>query len=116
MEVTMTTLRSIAATALPALAIATALVPAPASALSDAEGRAVAQCRTELLSRFDQGAIRSYRIGTISGSARSTRVTFFVNADQRYTFECATDRSGQIVTASFDPARNGDRQLAAGNR
>ena len=112
----MTTLRNIASIALPALAAAAALVPAPASAMTDAEGRAVAQCRTELLSRFDQGAIRSYRVGSISGSARGTRVTFFVNADQRYTFECAADRNGQIVTASFDPARSGDRQLAAGQR
>lgn len=112
----MTTVRRIALLLAPALAGAAALTATPATALSDSESRAVAQCRTEMLSRFDQGAVRSYRIGAISGSARSTRVTIFVNADQRYTFECATDRSGQIVTASFDPARGGDRQLAAGNR
>lgn len=112
----MTTVRNIALMFGSALIGAAALTATPASALSDSEGRAVAQCRTEMLSRFDQGAVRSYRIGSINGSARSTRVTIFVTADQRYTFECATDRSGQIVTASFDPARASDRQLAAGNR
>jgi len=102
---------------LSALPLAAALLAAsPASALSDSEGRAVAACRAEMLSRFDEGAVRSYRVGTIAGSARNTRVTLYVNADQRYTFECAADRQGQIVTASIDPARNSQRQLAAGNR
>lgn len=102
---------------LSALPVAAALLAAsPASALSDSEGRAVAACRTEMLSRFDEGQVRSYRVGAIAGSARNTRVTLYVNADQRYTFECATDRQGQIVTASIDPARNGQRQLAAGSR
>jgi hypothetical protein len=105
--------RSIFLTALP---LAAALASAPAAAVSDSDGRAVAQCRAELLGRFDEGAIRSYRIGEIAGSARSTRVTFYVDADRRYRFECAADRSGRIVTASFDPARGNDRQLAAGNR
>lgn len=112
----MTTVRSIASFLGSALVGAAALTAFPASAASEAEGRAIAQCRTEMLGRFDEGAIRSYRIGTISGSARSTRVTIYVNADRRYTFECAADRSGQIVTASFDPPRTSDRQLAAGNR
>jgi hypothetical protein len=112
MEVTMT--RSIFTAGLSFAAAV--LATAPASAMSDAEGRAVAQCRAEMLSRFDEGSIRSYRIGEISGSSRSTRVTIFVNADRRYTFECAADRGGRILTASLDPARTGDRQLAAGNR
>lgn len=111
----MTTVRSIASLLGSALIGAAALTASPAAA-SEAEGRAVAQCRAEMLSRFDEGAIRSYRIGEIGGGARSTRVTIYVNADRRYTFECAADRSGQIVTASFTPPRNGDRQLAAGNR
>jgi hypothetical protein len=93
--------RSILMTALP---LAAALfASAPASALSDADGRAVAACRTEMLSRFDAGAVRSFRIGEIAGSARSTRVTIYVNADQRYTFECAAGRDGQIVTAALNP-------------
>ena len=102
---------------LSALPLAAALLAAgPASALSDSEGRAVAACRTEMLSRFEAGAIRSYRIGEIAGNSRSTRVTFYVNADRRYEFQCAADRHGQIVTASFDPARGNERQLAAGQR
>jgi hypothetical protein len=88
----------------------------PASAMSDSDGRAVAACRAEMLSRFDDGQVRSYRVGTIAGSARNTRVTLYVNADRRYEFQCAADRHGQIVTASFDPARGNERQLAAGQR
>ena len=34
--------------------------------------------------------------------------------DRRYTFACAADGQGQIVTASIDPARGASRQLAAG--
>lgn len=102
---------------LSALPVAAALLAAsPAAAVSDSDGRAVAACRTEMLSRFDAGAVRSFRIGEIAGSARNTRVTFYVNAERRYEFQCAADRQGQIVTASFDPARTGDRQLAAGQR
>jgi hypothetical protein len=102
---------------LSALPVAAALLAAsPASALSDSEGRAVAACRSEMLSRFDAGAVRSYRVGAIAGSSRSTRVTLYVNADRRYAFQCAADRQGQIVTASFDPARGNERQLAAGQR
>jgi len=102
---------------LSALPVAAALLAAtPASALSGSEGRAVAACRAEMLSRFDTGAVRSHRIGAITGSSRSTRVTLYVNADRRYEFRCAADRQGQIVTASFNPARGNERQLAAGNR
>lgn len=98
-----------------ALPLAAALFgAAPVQALSDSESRAVAACRTDMLSRFDAGQIRSWRVGEIAGSARNTRVTLYVNADRRYTFSCATDAQGQIVTASIDPARGASRQLAAG--
>ena len=102
---------------LSALPLAAALVaPAPALALSDSEARAVSACRTEMLSRFDAGQVRSWRVGEIAGSARNTRVTLYVNADRRYTFACAADAQGQIVTASIDPARGAARQLAAGGQ
>ena len=102
---------------LPAVSVAAALLTsAPASALSDSEARAVAACRTELLSRFDPGQVRSWRVGEIAGSSRNTRVTIYVNADRRYTFACAADGHGQVVTASIDPARGGARQLAEGGR
>ena len=86
----------------------------PAAAESDA--RAVNICRAELLGRFPEGTIRSYRVASIAGNSRRTRVTFSVTADQRYTFECAADSRGQILLATFDPPRGGDRQLAAGQR
>src|SRR3954447_6049141 len=89
---------------------------APAQAASDAEGRAVAACRAQMLSRFDAGQIRSYRVGEIAGSSRSTRVTFYVNADRHYTFAGAAEGQGRVVTASIDPPRGEARQLAAGGR
>ena len=102
---------------LPALPLAAALfASAPAQALSDSDGRAVAACRAEMLSRFDAGQVRSFRVGEIAGTSRSIRVTFYVNADRRYTFACAADGHGRIVTASIDPARGSERQLAAGSR
>src|SRR3954451_13870982 len=82
---------------------ATLLASAPASALSDSEGRAVAACRTEMLSRFDAGQVRSWRVGEIAGSSRNVRVTLYVNADRRYTFACASYARGQVVTASIYP-------------
>jgi hypothetical protein len=101
---------------LAALPLTALFAAAPASALSDSDGRAVAACRAEMLSRFDAGQVRSYRVGEIAGNARSTRVTLYVNADRRYTFACATDGHGQIVTASIDPPRGSARQLASGGR
>ena len=106
--------RSFLLSALPLAAVL--LAPVPAQALSDSEGRAVAACRTEMLSRFDAGQVRSYRVGEIAGTSRSTRVTFYVNADRRYTFACAADGQGQIVTAWIDRARGNELQLAAGTR
>lgn len=102
---------------LSALPLAAALfASAPAQALTDSEGRAIAACRAEMLSRFDAGQVRSWRVGEIAGTSRNTRVTLYVNADRRYTFACAADGQGQIVTASIDPARGNPRQLAAGGR
>jgi hypothetical protein len=101
---------------LAALPIAAALfASAPAQALSDSEGRAVAACRAEMLSRFDAGQVRSYRIGEIAGTSRNTRITLYVNADRRYTFACSADGQGRIVTASIDPPLGNERQLASGS-
>ena len=100
--------------AVPALFASTLFLATPAFAESD--GRAVAQCRAELMSRFEPGAIRSYRIREIAGNARRTRVTIYVNSDRRYTFECAAGANGEVLAASFDPARSGGPQLAAGRR
>lgn len=99
----------------PAIAAAAFLAPSPAAALGPAE-RAVAQCRSQALSHFGAGEVRSHRIGEIGGNSRTTRVTIYVNADRRYTFDCAVGGDGRIVTASFTPARPGGPQLAAGQR
>ena len=101
------------AVVIPALFASALFVGTPAFAESD--GQAVAQCRAELLSRFEEGAIRSYRIGQIAGNSRRTRVTIYVNADRRYTFECAAGANGEVLTASLTPPRGG-AQLAAGQR
>jgi len=102
-----------------ALPLAAALfASSPASALPDADGRAVAACRSEMLSRFDNGAVRSFRIGEIAGSSRHTRVTIYVNADRRYTFECGVGAGGQVLSASLDPpaATRLAGAVAAGNQ
>jgi len=91
-----------------------ALTPAPAAAGPDE--RAVGQCRAELLGQFPAGSIRNHRVVSIEGNSRRTRVTFSVNAERRYTFECAAGPQGQILLTSFEPARPGERQLAAGQR
>jgi hypothetical protein len=96
------------------LAFVSALIAVQPAAAEPAE-RAVAQCRAELLSRFAQDEIRNYRVASITGNSRRTRVTFAVTADQRYTFECAADARGQILLANIDPPRGGT-QLAAGQR
>ena len=99
----MTILRSIAFLAVPALAGAALSTAAPAAALGESDSRAVAQCRADLFSRFDEGAIRSYRIGEIAGNSRRTRVTIYANADRRYTFECAAGADGRVLSASLNP-------------
>ncbi len=92
------------------------LASSPSLAASEAEGRAIAACRADLLSRFEPGQIHTYRIAEIGGGSRSTRVTFFVDADRHYTVVCATDRTGQIVTATIDPPRGAQARLAASER
>lgn len=86
----------------------------PALALGPTE-RAIADCRAQALGQFGAGEIRSHRIGEIAGNSRSTRVTIYVTADRRYTFRCASDGQGRIVTAALSPAREGP-QLASGQR
>jgi hypothetical protein len=100
---------------LPVIAAAAFAAPSPAAALGPAE-RAVAQCRAEALGAFGAGEVRSHRIGEIAGNSRRTRITIYVTADRRYTFECAVGGDGRIQTASFTPARPGGPQLAAGQR
>lgn len=102
-------------TAIPAL-FASALFTATPAAAAGSDERAVSQCRTELLSRFDAGAIRSYRIGSITGNSRRTRVTIFVNADRRYTFECAAGANGEAVTATLNPPASTRLAGGAGNQ
>ena len=92
------------------------LAPSPAVALAGPTERAVAQCRAEALGAFGAGEVRSHRIGEIAGNSRRTRVTIYVNADRRYTFECAVGGDGRLQTAAFTPARPGGPQLAAGAR
>ncbi|MGQ0558687.1 MAG: hypothetical protein ACT4OE_03755 [Sphingosinicella sp.] len=92
-----------------ALAASLAGLATPASA--EPAGRAVDQCRAELIASFPADTIRSSRILSIDISSRRTEVTFSVNADRRYRFECTVDSRGRIVTAAFNPARSA--QLAA---
>ena len=89
-------------TAIPAL-FASALFTATPAAADGSDERAVAQCRAELLGRFEEGAVRSYRVGSIAGNARRTRVTIYATADRRYTFECAAGPNGEVLTASLNP-------------
>lgn len=102
----MTTVRSIALLAVPALAGAALFTAAPASALDASDSQAVAQCRADLFGRFAPGAIRSHRIGEIAGNSRRTRVTIYASADRRYTFECATGADGRVQSASLNPPAN----------
>jgi hypothetical protein len=88
----------------------------PNVAAAEPAERAVAACRAELVGRFAQGEIRQYRVASITGNSRRTRVSFVVTADRRYTFECAAGRDGSIELASLDPPRAEDPQLAAGQR
>ena len=103
-------------TAIPALFASALFVSTPAAADTGADERAVAQCRADLLSRFDAGAVRSYRIGAIAGNSRRTRVTIFVNADRRYTFECAAGANGEAVTATLNPPVSTRLAGGAGNQ
>lgn len=108
-------LKSVALLFVPAL-IGSALAATSPAAAEAGEGRAVAQCQAEALGHFGPGEVRSHRVGEIAGNARRTRVTIYVNADRRYTFECAVGGDGRIQTAAFTPARQAGPRLAAGQR
>ena len=84
--------------------------PAGAEA-GDNDGRAVAQCRAELLRQVPAETIRNQRVANISGNSRRTRVEMFVTTDRRYSFECTTGPDGRVVTAAFTPPV--ERRLAA---
>jgi hypothetical protein len=103
MEVTMTSIRNIASLLAPALVGAALLTASPAAAASEAEGRAVSQCRAEMLRHFPQDQIRSQRIAEISGNSRRTRISMFVTTDRRYSFECTAGPDGRVLTASSNP-------------
>jgi hypothetical protein len=102
MEVTMTSIRNIALLLTPALASAM-LTASPALAASESEGRAVSQCRAEVLRHFPQEQIRSQRIAEISGNSRRTRINMFVTTDRRYSFECTAGADGRVLTATWNP-------------
>ena len=111
----MTRLNTLGAPALLVSALSAGLfIAAPAAAESG--GRAVAQCRAEMLSHFPEGAVRNYRVADISGNSRRTRVVIHVTADRRYTFECTAQADGRITVATFDPPRSASESLAAGQR
>ena len=95
---------------LSAAAAGAAFIVQPAFAQNDA--RAVAQCRAEMLRQFPAGAVQSDRVASINGNSRRIRVQLIVNADRRYTFDCATDGEGAVQTASLNPPAN--TRLAAG--
>ena len=86
---------------LSAAAATAAFFVQPASAQND--GRAVAQCRAEMLRQFPDGAVQSHRVASIPGNSRRSRVQLIVHADRRYTFDCATDGAGVVQTASLTP-------------
>lgn len=79
---------------------------AVAPAVAQNDSRAVAQCRAEMLRQFPDGAVRSHRIGAITGNSRRVRVTMFATADRRYSFDCVTDAEGSIQTAALNPPAN----------
>lgn len=86
---------------LPAAAATAAFFAQPAFAQNDA--RAVAQCRAEMLRQFPEGAVQSHRVASIQGNSRRVRVQLIVNADHRYTYDCATNGAGDVQTASLNP-------------
>lgn len=106
----MTTTRSLISLIAPALVGAALFAGSPVQAASDSDGRAVAQCQAEAVRHFPAGAIRSQRVASISGNSRHTRVSIFVTADRRYSFDCSTDADGRVVTASWTPP--GETRLA----
>jgi len=100
----MTSVRKLLLLLAPTLVGSSLVAYGPASAeTSEAEGRAVAQCRAEVLRHFPAETIRTQRIASITGNSRRTRIAMFVTTDRRYSFECATDADGRVVTASWNP-------------
>lgn len=108
----MTSVRKLLLLLAPTLVGSSLLAYGPASAeAADNDGRAVAQCRAEVLRHFPAETIRNQRVASISGSSRRTRVEMFVTTDRRYSFECTTGADGRVVTASWNPPV--ERRLAA---
>lgn len=95
-------LKSVALLFVPALIGSALATVSPAAAEAD-EGRAVAQCRAEVLRHFPAETIRSQRIASISGNSRRTRVAMFVTTDRRYSFDCTAGADGRVLTASWNP-------------
>lgn len=108
----MTSVRKLLLLLAPTLVGSSLIAYGPASAAAvDNDGRAVAQCRAEVIRHFPAETIRSQRIASITGNSRRTKVEMFVTTDRRYGFECTTDADGRIVTASWTPPV--ERRLAA---
>ena len=108
----MTSVRRLILLLAPTLVGSSFLAYGPASAeAADNDGRAVAECRAEVLRHFPAETIRNQRIASISGNSRRTRVEMFVTTDRRYSFACSTDAEGRVVTASWNPPV--ERRLAA---
>ncbi len=108
----MTSVRKLLLLLAPTLVGSSLIAHGPASAeAANNDGRAVAQCRAEVLRHFPAESIRSQRIASIGGNSRHTRVSMFVTTDRRYGFDCTTDADGRIVSASWNPPV--ERRLAA---
>ena len=99
----MTSIRNIALLLAPALAGVALSTASPAVAASESEGRAVAQCRAEMLRHFPEDSIRSQRVASITGNSRRTRIAMFVTTDRRYSFECTAGADGRVVSATWNP-------------
>jgi len=100
----MTSVRKLLLLLAPTLVGSSLLAYGPAAAeAADNDGRAVAQCRAEVLRHFPAETIRNQRVASISGNSRRTRIDMFVTTDRRYSFACTTGPDGQVVTASWNP-------------
>lgn len=108
----MTSVRKFVLLLAPTLVGSALLAYGPAGAeAQENDGRAVAQCRAEVLRHFPAETIRSQRVASISGNSRRTRVDMFVTTDRRYSFQCTAGADGRIITASWNPPV--ERRLAA---
>jgi hypothetical protein len=112
MEVTMTSTRNLILLLAPTLVGSSLVAYGPAAAeAADNDGRAVAQCRAEVLRHFPAESIRIQLVASITGNSRRTRVEMFVTTDRRYSFACTAGADGHIVSASWNPPV--ERRLAA---